>query len=147
MPTKFAEAELSPYFLNNHKEILFWTALVLFISLSCFFILRFIKKPKGSKLKHQIYQVILYSGNTFCWGLLYYFVIDQFLEGLLYSWMCIIYFPIYSRYGILSLMASIVYVLFFGLFYLNIYLMITVCTKVEIKFELEVEKKKATTSN
>ena len=88
--------------------------------------------------------MILYSGNTFCWGLLYFFVIDQFFEGLLYSWMCILYLPVYSRYGILSVMASIVYVLFFGLFYINIYLMITVCTKVEIKFELEVEKKKTT---
>ena len=39
-------------------------------------------------------------------------------------------------------MASIVYVLVFGLFYINIYLMVTVCTKVELKFELEVEKKK-----
>ena len=57
--------------------------------------------------------------------------------------MTIIYLPIYSKYGILSVLASIVYLLLFGLFYLNIYFMITVCTKVESKFELEVEHKKA----
>ena len=68
---------------------------------------------------------------------------NQFLEGLLYSWMCLLYPPLYSKYGILSFLASIIYLLFFGLFYVNTYLMITVCTKVELKFELEVEKKKA----
>jgi len=50
---------------------------------------------------------------------------------------------VYTRNGILSVLASIVYLLFFGIFVLHIYLMITVCTKVELKFELEVEKKKA----
>ena len=57
--------------------------------------------------------------------------------------MCVIYLPVYSKYGILSVLASIVYLMFFGLFYVNIYLMISVCTKVELKFELEVENKKA----
>jgi len=52
------------------------------------------------------------------------------------------YLPVHTRNGILSVLASIVYLLFFGLFLFHIYLMITVCTKVELKFELEVENKK-----
>ena len=73
--------------------------------------------------------------------MLYYFVIDQLLEGFTYSWITIIFFPIHSRYGILSFLASIIYVAFFVLFYFHIYVMISVCTKVEMKFEREVEQK------
>ena len=73
--------------------------------------------------------------------MLYYFVIDQLLEGFTYSWITIIFFPMYSRYGILSFLASIIYVAFFVLFYFHIYVMISVCTKVEMKFEREVEQK------
>lgn len=51
--------------------------------------------------------------------------------------------PVNTRNGILSVLASIVYLLFFGIFFIHTYLMITVCTKVELKFEIEVEKKKA----
>ena len=55
--------------------------------------------------------------------------------------MTLFFLPIYSRYGILSFLASIVYILFFGVFFLHIFLMVSVCTKVENKFEKEVEKK------
>ena len=79
--------------------------------------------------------------------MLYYFVIDQLLEGFAYSWVSIIFFPMYSRNGILSFLASIIYVGVFLLFYIHIYVMISVCTKVEIKFEKEVEKKTINNKN
>ena len=135
------EAELSPYFLNNHKESLFWVAIVFLISLICFFILRLISQPKKSKFLSLIYKIILYAGNTFCWGMMYYFIIDQFLEGFLYSFISIIYFTINCRNGILSFLAGIVYISFFLLFYFHTYVMISVCTSCELKFEREVEKK------
>jgi len=53
----------------------------------------------------------------------------------------VIYLPIYSRYGILSFMISIVYIGSFFLIQLSIYVMITVCTQYEIKFELEIQNK------
>ena len=119
---------------------MFWIALALTLSLSCFFLLRFVERPiSRSKCLYFIYKITIYSGNTICWGLLYYFVISQLLEGLLYSWISIVYFPIYSKYGILSVLSSVVYLLLFGIFCLNIYLMITVCTKIEVKFEMKVE--------
>eukprot|EP00828_Plagiopyla_frontata_P007102 TRINITY_DN1326_c0_g1_i3.p1 TRINITY_DN1326_c0_g1~~TRINITY_DN1326_c0_g1_i3.p1 ORF type:complete len:398 (+),score=29.29 TRINITY_DN1326_c0_g1_i3:828-2021(+) len=90
---------------------------------------------------HYIYQFILYAGNTFCWGMLYYFTIDQLLEGFLFSWVTVFFLPLYSRYGILSFLASIIYIIFFFIFYLHIYIMISVCTKIENKFEKEVENK------
>ena len=79
--------------------------------------------------------------------MLYYFVIDQLLEGFVYSWVSIIFFPMYSRNGILSFLASIIYVGVFLLFCIHIYVMISVCTKVEIKFEKEVEKKTINNKN
>lgn len=67
-------------------------------------------------------------------------IIDQFLEGLLYSLITIVYLPVYSRNGILNLFVSILYIWAFALFNYYIYVMISICTVNEIKYEKEVLK-------
>jgi len=72
--------------------------------------------------------------------MLYFFFIDQLIEYMLYSWMTIIYAPVYSRYGILSFLASIISIGMFALFYCYIFVMITICTQVEMKYETQAER-------
>eukprot|EP00828_Plagiopyla_frontata_P045219 TRINITY_DN7673_c0_g1_i3.p1 TRINITY_DN7673_c0_g1~~TRINITY_DN7673_c0_g1_i3.p1 ORF type:complete len:422 (+),score=49.48 TRINITY_DN7673_c0_g1_i3:59-1324(+) len=143
VPEKLAEYEISPYFLNNHAQCLIWVFAILIISLICFISLRLIKKPPNSapKFRKYSYQIYLYLGNTFCWGILYYFILSQWIEGLVAAWVGLIYRPVNTRNGILNFLACMVYLTFYFLFVGNMFIMIKLCTIYENRFEQQVEKK------
>ena len=53
VPEKFAQYEISPYFLNNHGTAFIWILGALLISIVCFFSLRILKKPAPTESKFR----------------------------------------------------------------------------------------------
>lgn len=87
-------------------------------------------------------ECAIYPGAAFCWGILYSFIVNQSLQGLVSSWSNIVFLPLNTRNGIICFLVNVIYIGAFVLFNYYIYLMIKVCTKCEIEYELEVKNVK-----
>lgn len=82
----------------------------------------------------------------FCWGILYFLLIDQYFEGFVYSFSNLFYFPMHSRNGIINFFVSIVYIGLFILLSVYIYVLISVCTNCKMQLK-EKEGKNELDSN
>lgn len=72
----------------------------------------------------------IFIGCKLCWALPYFFIIDQFVEGLLSAWVNLFCLPWHSVVGILSILTSGIYIIVFIIFVCHNMLIISVCNQV-----------------
>ena len=98
IPPTLTRYRVSCYFYNNY--------IVDFIQIAVFWLLalliRKMKKIVGSnpqRKQSKIRKIIKSIYNSFVWTLVYLFVFKSFLNGCIFTWVELFYFPLHSTFG------------------------------------------------